>query len=77
MILKSGRFGKYLISETDENEKISLKGLQISKDEIKTEKIFVKDRLEQVLQDKKGIPTDLYTSSNKRYYLKRKIWRLS
>ena len=71
MILKSGRFGKYLISETDENEKISLKGVQISKDEIKTEKIFVKDRLEQVLQDKKGIPTDLYTSSNKRYYLKK------
>ena len=71
MILKSGRFGKYLISETDENEKISLKGVQISKDEIKTEKIFVKDRLEQVIQDKKGIPTDLYTSSNKRYYLKK------
>ena len=71
MILKSGRFGKYLISETDENEKISLKDVQISKDEIKTEKIFVKDRLEQVLQDKKGIPTDLYTSSNKRYYLKK------
>ena len=71
MVLKSGRFGKYLISETDENEKISLKGVQISKDEIKTEKIFVKDRLEQVLQDKKGIPTDLYTSSNKRYYLKK------
>lgn len=71
MILKSGRFGKYLISETDENEKISLKGVQISKDEIKTEKIFVKDRLEQVLQDKKGIPTDLYTSSNKKYYLKK------
>ena len=71
MILKSGRFGKYLISETDENEKISLKGVQISKDEIKTEKIFVKDRLEQVLQDKQGIPPDLYTSSNKRYYLKK------
>lgn len=71
MILKSGRFGKYLISETDENEKISLKGVQISKDEIKTEKIFVKDRLEQVIQDKKGIQTDLYTSSNKRYYLKK------
>ena len=71
MILKSGRFGKYLISETDENEKISLKGVQISKEEIKTEKIFVKDRLEKVLQDKKGIPTDLYTSLNKRYYLKK------
>ena len=71
MVLKSGRFGKYLISETDENEKISLKGVQISKEEIKTEKIFVKDRLEKVLQDKKGIPTDLYTSLNKRYYLKK------
>ncbi|WP_068448816.1 type I DNA topoisomerase [Caviibacter abscessus] len=71
MILKNGRFGKYLVSETDEAEKVSLKGIQISKEEVKTSKIMIKEKLEKILEQKRGIPTDLYTKDNKRYYLKK------
>lgn len=71
MILKNGRFGKYIVSETDENEKISLKGIQITKEEVKTSKIEVREKLSSLLEQKRGIATDLYTQDNKRYYLKK------
>lgn len=71
MILKNGRFGKYIVSETDENEKISLKGIQITKEEVKTRKIEVREKLSSLLEQKRGIATDLYTQDNKRYYLKK------
>lgn len=71
MILKNGRFGKYIVSETDENEKISLKGIQITKEEVKTSKIAVREKLSSLLEQKRGIATDLYTQDNKRYYLKK------
>ena len=69
MILKTGKFGKYLISENDENEKISLKDIEISNEEIKQCKIYVKDKLEQILDKKKGILTD-YKENGASFYLK-------
>lgn len=58
MILKSGIYGKYLISEVNDEEKISLKGIDISKEEIKKGSIFVKDKLSEILNKKQGDPTD-------------------
>lgn len=60
MILKSGRFGKYLISETEENEKISLKGIDISKEEIATLKVSLKDKIEKLQEQKKVIKQIMY-----------------
>lgn len=71
MILKNGRFGKYLVSETDESEKVSLKGIQISKEEARTSKLAIKEKLTNLFEQKKGIPTDLYTQDSKRYFLKK------
>lgn len=70
MILKSGRFGKYLISETNEDEKISLKSVQISQEEIKKGKIFVKSKIESVLREKNGYETD-YIVNNTEFVLKK------
>lgn len=69
MILKSGRFGKYLVSETNEKEKISLKSVDISKEEIESLKINIKDKLEKLNESKKGTLTD-YNQDNTKFYLK-------
>lgn len=69
MILKSGRFGKYLVSETNESEKISLRSVDISKEEIETLKINIKDKLEKINESKKGTLTD-YNQDNTKFYLK-------
>ncbi len=69
MILKSGRFGKYLISETNEEEKITLKNVEVLKEEIEKGKIFVKDKVEALLNEKKGFKTD-YNVNGVRYILK-------
>lgn len=60
MILKTGIYGKYLISKTNEEEKISLKGIQILKEELKKGKIFVKDKVDEILIKKQGEPTNYF-----------------
>ncbi|VWL85729.1 type I DNA topoisomerase [Oceanivirga miroungae] len=70
MILKSGRFGKYLISTTNEDEKLSLKAVEVSNDEINAGKVFVKDKLEKVLKEKNGHKTD-YTENGVEFLLKK------
>ena len=48
MILKTGLYGKYLISETNEKEKISLKGIAIPPEALKKGEIFVKEEVEKL-----------------------------
>lgn len=69
MILKSGRFGKYLVSETNEEEKISLKEIEIDKEELKKGNIVLKDKLNELIEKKKGLLTD-YEENGVRFYLK-------
>lgn len=69
MLLKKGRYGMYLISESDENEKISLKGIQLSNDEIRSGSVKVNDSLQDLLKKKKGYFTD-YEKDGVKYFLK-------
>ncbi|MDO5088959.1 MAG: type I DNA topoisomerase [Leptotrichiaceae bacterium] len=71
MILKTGRFGKYLICESNPEEKITLKGIAVNPEEIEAGKIFIKAQVEKLQADKKGILTDFFTEGNKRYLLKK------
>ena len=70
MILKTGLYGKYLISETNEKEKISLKGIAISPEVLKKGEIFVKEEVEKLQNNKKGILTDYFDEEGNRYVLK-------
>jgi len=70
MVLKTGLYGKYLISETNEKEKISLKGIAISPEVLKKGEIFVKEEVEKLQNNKKGILTDYFDETGNRYVLK-------
>ena len=70
MILKTGRFGKYLVSEDDSKEKISLSGVAISQEEMDAGKVHVKEAAEKIKNIKKGLLTDFYTEEGSRYLLK-------
>ena len=70
MILKTGRFGKYLVSEDDSKEKISLSGVAISQEEMDSGKVYVKEATEKIKNIKKGLLTDFYTEDGSRYLLK-------
>lgn len=69
MILKTGRYGKYLVCETDETEKISLKNISISDEEIEKSFVSIKDRLDYKTTNKAQY-TDLETELGKKYLLK-------
>ena len=71
MILKTGRFGKYLISETKEDEKITLKGVNINPEEIEAGSIKVKEEVVKLQSDKLGQLTDYFTDNGKRCLLKK------
>ena len=71
MLLKTGRFGKYLVCESNPEEKITLKGISIDPEQIEAGKIFIKDEVEKLQAEKKGIPTDFFTENNKRYMIKK------
>ena len=64
MILKNGRFGRYLACP-DENckEKYSLKGVEIPMEDIQAGKIHVKDILKEKMEAKRGKTTDIKTES--------------
>ena len=70
MILKTGLYGKYLISEINEKEKVSLKGIAVSPEELKKGEIFVKTEVEKLQNNKKGILTDYFDENGNRYVLK-------
>lgn len=75
MILKTGRFGRYLAcphvdSEDGCQEKISLKGIEIPAEDIKNGKIFVKEKVEELVKSKQGKPTDVKTENGDIYLLK-------
>lgn len=73
MILKTGRFGRYLAcpSETEDcKAKISLKGVEIPAEDIKNGKIYVKEKVEEIVKIKKGRPTDVISSTGAKYLLK-------
>ena len=70
MVLKTGLYGKYLISETNENEKISLKGIAISPEALKKGEVIVKEEVEKLQNNKKGILTDYFDEDGNRYVLK-------
>ena len=71
MLLKTGRFGKYLVSETNPEEKITLKNIPIEPEQMEAGKVFIKSEVEKLMADKMGIPTDFFTEDNKRYVLKK------
>ena len=70
MVMKTGLYGKYLISEANEKEKISLKGIAVSPEDLKKGEIFVKDEVEKLKNNKKGILTDYFDEEKNRYVLK-------
>ena len=62
MILKNGRFGRYLACEHEDcKEKFSLKGIDIPMEDIQTGKIYVNDILKEKLDAKRGKTTDVRT----------------
>ena len=64
MILKNGRFGRYLACQDEEcTEKYSLKGIDIPMEDIQKGKIFVNDILKEKLDAKKGKLTDIRTEN--------------
>ncbi len=72
MLLKTGRFGKYLECDDYENCKgrISLKGVNISKEEIEKGKIYIKEVIEEKEKERRGKETDVFTDTGSRLYLK-------
>ncbi len=73
MILKTGRFGRYLACPNKEDgckERISLKGIEIPAEEIENGKIYVKEKVEELVKAKKGKETDVLTSTGAKYLLK-------
>lgn len=73
MILKTGRFGRYLACPNEDNgckERISLKGIEIPAEEIENGKIHVKEKVEELIKAKKGKETDVLTSTGAKYLLK-------
>lgn len=71
MLVKNGRFGRYLACQNETcEEKISLKGLDISMEEIKKGEIKIKDKLQQQIEAKKGRETDVFAQNGSRMLLK-------
>ena len=73
MILKTGRFGRYLACPNEKDgckERISLKGIEIPAEEIENGKIYVKEKVEELVKAKKGKETDVLTSTGAKYLLK-------
>lgn len=71
MIMKNGRFGRYLACSNDDcKQNISLRGIEIPMEEIKAGKIHVKDIVEQKIAEKKGKPTDVLADNDSPMLLK-------
>jgi len=73
MILKIGRFGRYLSCPDEDGEckeKISLRGVELPANDIKIGSIHVRDAVEETLRNKAGRPTDVKSDTGARYLLK-------
>ena len=70
MLLKTGNFGKYLVCEFNSKDKISISGIEINDDDIKNDFVEIKDKVEVLLENKKGYKTDVFTENGKMYLLK-------
>lgn len=71
MLMKSGRFGRYLKCEDEEcKEKISLKGIDIPKEQIEAGKIIVNEVVQEREKLRRGKPTDVYTDAGANMFLK-------
>ncbi|MGL4392831.1 MAG: type I DNA topoisomerase [Fusobacteriaceae bacterium] len=70
-VMKTGIFGKYLVCENPDCKKnISLRGIEVSKEQIAEGKIYVKDQLEKRIKERQGKPTDVFTEKGARCLLK-------
>lgn len=70
-VMKSGRFGKYLVCENESCKKnITLKGIELDKNEIESGFIKVKDKVEMRDKEKRGKETDFTTELGATYLLK-------
>lgn len=71
MVMKTGRFGKYLECENEEcKKKVNLKGINVTKEDMEAGFITVKDLVEERDKGKLGEPTDLHTKDGKLLLLK-------
>lgn len=71
MIMKNGRFGRYLACSNDGcKQNISLRGIEIPMEEIKAGKIYVKNIVEQKIAEKKGKLTDVLADNGSPMLLK-------
>lgn len=71
MVLKNGRYGKYLACEDEScEEKISLKGLKLDKEELKAGKIIVRSVVEEREKKRRGQATDMLAENGAKLVLK-------
>ncbi|MGL4687261.1 MAG: type I DNA topoisomerase [Fusobacteriaceae bacterium] len=71
MVMKTGIFGKYLICENEEcKSKITLKGIDISKEQLLNGYLLVKEQIDTRNKIRNGKPTDVYTESGSKCLLK-------
>ncbi|WP_300356359.1 type I DNA topoisomerase [Fusobacterium sp.] len=71
MVLKNGRFGRYLACNDEEcKEKFSLKGIDIPMEDIQAGKIYVNDILKERMNEKRGKLTDVKTPKGATMLLK-------
>ncbi len=71
MIMKSGRFGRYLMCEDEScEEKYSLKGIELSKEQLEAGKIIVRDVVEVREKKKRGQLTDMVADNGAKLLLK-------
>jgi len=72
MLLKTGRFGKFLECENYEECKgrIPLKGIKVPQEDIEKGFIFIKEEVEKAEAIRKGLPTDVFFEEETRMLLK-------
>lgn len=70
MVLKSGSFGKYIVCELDNKDKISIQGIELTEEDLKNEVVQIKDKVMELMEIKKGMKTDMITPNGKQYLLK-------
>ena len=71
MLMKSGRFGKYLKCEDDScEEKYSLKGINLNKEQLEAGKIIVREIVEEREKKKRGQDTDMLAENGAKLLLK-------
>ena len=72
MILKNGRFGRYLACQDEEcKERISLRGINIPLQDIKDGHIEVNELIKEKLEAKKGKATDIIAENGSKMILKK------